>query len=322
MKNVIRHPEHEPGTGVFLWSHHEKLLVVDQIFAFVGGIDLTFGRWDNYKHPLTDLGFVDSLPPRNIPKLIENALTLAVKDATKAIIDDTNLPELSKNKTKPQRQIEILYLKIDGNKIQKDEFLLKQVHDKTGNKVLKISKINGTKNEEIAEAVFFDNKKKEVSFRDSSRPEPSDIHVIQIQDSTEKEIYHEILNTCEILSNSIIQKYQNPIPAGTDLIRISVLNPNPYEIHEINSASTGSPSYNPNPFRRYYENAMIKARRTKFSKDSKKCEEYVINVYQIQKDQTEIGRKENAGKIFVGKDYVNFIHKDVVDGDQAFSALT
>uniref|UniRef100_A0A914XSF8 PH domain-containing protein n=1 Tax=Panagrolaimus superbus TaxID=310955 RepID=A0A914XSF8_9BILA len=23
---VIRHPEHEPGTGVFLWSHHEKLL--------------------------------------------------------------------------------------------------------------------------------------------------------------------------------------------------------------------------------------------------------------------------------------------------------
>uniref|UniRef100_A0AC35ESW8 Phospholipase n=1 Tax=Panagrolaimus sp. PS1159 TaxID=55785 RepID=A0AC35ESW8_9BILA len=284
---VIRHPEHEPGTGVFLWSHHEKLLVVDQIFAFVGGIDLTF----------------------------------AVKDATKAIINDTNLPELSKNKTKPQRQIEILYLKLDGNEIKKDEFLIKQVHDKTGNKVLKISKTKGTKNEEIAEAVFFDNKNKEVSFRDSSRPEPSDIHVIQIQDSTEKEIFHEILNTCGILSNSIIQKYQNPIPAGTDLIRISVFNPNPYEIHEINSTSNGSPSYNPNPFRRYYENAMIKARRTKFSKDSKKCEEYVINVYQIQKDQTKIGRKENAGKIFVGKDYVNFIHKDVVDGDQAFSDL-
>jgi len=44
---VIRHPDHYPSGGVFLWSHHEKLVIIDQKVAFVGGIDLCFGRWDD-----------------------------------------------------------------------------------------------------------------------------------------------------------------------------------------------------------------------------------------------------------------------------------
>ena len=28
-----------------LWAHHEKIVVVDQIYAFVGGIDLCYGRY-------------------------------------------------------------------------------------------------------------------------------------------------------------------------------------------------------------------------------------------------------------------------------------
>ena len=38
----------------YLWAHHEKLVIVDQKIAFVGGIDLCYGRWDNSKHKLTD----------------------------------------------------------------------------------------------------------------------------------------------------------------------------------------------------------------------------------------------------------------------------
>ena len=38
-----------------LWAHHEKLVVVDQMYAFVGGIDLCYGRWDKNAHPLTDI---------------------------------------------------------------------------------------------------------------------------------------------------------------------------------------------------------------------------------------------------------------------------
>ena len=56
---VLRHPDHEtmlrhPISGTGLWSHHEKVVVVDQSIAFVGGIDLCFGRWDTHKHKLTD----------------------------------------------------------------------------------------------------------------------------------------------------------------------------------------------------------------------------------------------------------------------------
>ena len=36
------------------WSHHEKVVVVDRKVAFVGGIDLCFGRWDTHRHELAD----------------------------------------------------------------------------------------------------------------------------------------------------------------------------------------------------------------------------------------------------------------------------
>ncbi|CAF1548265.1 unnamed protein product, partial [Rotaria sp. Silwood1] len=44
---VIRHPNHNTTNGVLLWSHHEKMVVIDQKIAFVGGIDLCYGRWDD-----------------------------------------------------------------------------------------------------------------------------------------------------------------------------------------------------------------------------------------------------------------------------------
>eukprot|EP00929_Paragymnodinium_shiwhaense_P071800 TRINITY_DN36467_c0_g2_i1.p1 TRINITY_DN36467_c0_g2~~TRINITY_DN36467_c0_g2_i1.p1 ORF type:complete len:1141 (+),score=223.05 TRINITY_DN36467_c0_g2_i1:50-3424(+) len=37
-----------------LWSHHEKLVVVDQQLAFVGGLDMCLGRWDDKHHRLAD----------------------------------------------------------------------------------------------------------------------------------------------------------------------------------------------------------------------------------------------------------------------------
>ncbi|XP_026831180.1 phospholipase D2 isoform X3 [Ooceraea biroi] len=51
---VLRHPDHARA-GVFLWAHHEKIVVIDQSLAFLGGIDLCYGRWDNSEHRLTDL---------------------------------------------------------------------------------------------------------------------------------------------------------------------------------------------------------------------------------------------------------------------------
>ncbi|XP_011637945.1 phospholipase D2 isoform X2 [Pogonomyrmex barbatus] len=51
---VLRHPDHARA-GIFLWAHHEKIIVIDQSLAFLGGIDLCYGRWDNNEHRLTDL---------------------------------------------------------------------------------------------------------------------------------------------------------------------------------------------------------------------------------------------------------------------------
>ncbi|XP_069562982.1 phospholipase D1 isoform X2 [Brachyistius frenatus] len=54
---VMRHPDHV-SSAVYLWAHHEKIIIIDQSVAFVGGIDLAYGRWDDREHRLTDVGSV------------------------------------------------------------------------------------------------------------------------------------------------------------------------------------------------------------------------------------------------------------------------
>ena len=46
---VVRHPK---KAFDLLWSHHEKLVIIDQKFAYVGGLDLCWGRWDTHDHPI------------------------------------------------------------------------------------------------------------------------------------------------------------------------------------------------------------------------------------------------------------------------------
>jgi len=56
---VMRHPDHNvfenAGDMTFYWAHHEKFIVIDYAMAFVGGLDLCYGRWDNKQHPLSDV---------------------------------------------------------------------------------------------------------------------------------------------------------------------------------------------------------------------------------------------------------------------------
>jgi phospholipase D1/2 len=39
---------------ILYWAHHEKLCLVDGNIAFMGGLDLCFGRWDTNQHPIAD----------------------------------------------------------------------------------------------------------------------------------------------------------------------------------------------------------------------------------------------------------------------------
>ncbi|KAI9813576.1 MAG: Phospholipase D1 [Pycnora praestabilis] len=54
--------------NTFFWAHHEKICIVDHTVAFVGGIDLCFGRWDTPQHTVVDdkpTGFELSDLPRD-----------------------------------------------------------------------------------------------------------------------------------------------------------------------------------------------------------------------------------------------------------------
>ncbi|KIL00158.1 hypothetical protein PAXRUDRAFT_821948 [Paxillus rubicundulus Ve08.2h10] len=52
----MRHPDHIGSKDtVEFWSHHEKVVVVDNHRACIGGLDLCFGRWDTHNHPLADV---------------------------------------------------------------------------------------------------------------------------------------------------------------------------------------------------------------------------------------------------------------------------
>lgn len=50
---VLRDPQfHLQDLG--FWSHHEKIVCVDQWLAFIGGLDMCFGRYDDTTHPVHD----------------------------------------------------------------------------------------------------------------------------------------------------------------------------------------------------------------------------------------------------------------------------
>ncbi|KAJ5083562.1 hypothetical protein N7456_012989 [Penicillium angulare] len=40
---------------ILYWAHHEKLCLIDGRIAFMGGLDLCFGRWDTHQHAIADV---------------------------------------------------------------------------------------------------------------------------------------------------------------------------------------------------------------------------------------------------------------------------
>ena len=54
---IIRHSSLKNS----LWSHHEKLVIIDQIIAYVGGLDLCWGRFDTNEHPIYEMPNSDEI---------------------------------------------------------------------------------------------------------------------------------------------------------------------------------------------------------------------------------------------------------------------
>ena len=43
------------------WTNHEKLVIIDEVIGYVGGLDLCWGRYDNNQHPI-----YEPINPQNI----------------------------------------------------------------------------------------------------------------------------------------------------------------------------------------------------------------------------------------------------------------
>jgi phospholipase D1/2 len=84
---VLRHPDHV-RVGNYFWAHHEKLVIIDQTYAFVGGIDLAYGRWDDHKHRLTDMGSISistKTTNRRSFTIIDNPLRSLILQSTEIL---------------------------------------------------------------------------------------------------------------------------------------------------------------------------------------------------------------------------------------------
>ncbi|XP_045604222.1 phospholipase D1 isoform X2 [Procambarus clarkii] len=95
---VLRHPDHLSG-GVLYWAHHEKLVIIDQMYAFVSGIDLAFGRWDDYRHKLVDIGHagVQASPVRQ--GILGSALQQLVRGTNEVLMNTVNRSTPSSRRT-------------------------------------------------------------------------------------------------------------------------------------------------------------------------------------------------------------------------------
>ncbi len=89
----IQRSPHQFKKNQFFFAHHEKICIVDHDIAFVGGIDLCFGRWDTPKHPVVDdkpTGF----EPQDAPKDAEHCQLFPGKDySNPRVLDFSKLHE-------------------------------------------------------------------------------------------------------------------------------------------------------------------------------------------------------------------------------------
>lgn len=72
----------------FFWAHHEKLVVVDNMMAFVGGVDLCFGRWDDPCHSLTDDKLTGFELDTDVPRDSEHCQVWPGKDYSNPRVQD------------------------------------------------------------------------------------------------------------------------------------------------------------------------------------------------------------------------------------------
>ncbi|KAL1953035.1 hypothetical protein VTO42DRAFT_3744 [Malbranchea cinnamomea] len=73
--------------NTLFWAHHEKLCLIDHTIAFIGGIDLCFGRWDTPQHLCTD-DKMTGFEPSDLPKDADHCQLWPGKDYSNPRVQD------------------------------------------------------------------------------------------------------------------------------------------------------------------------------------------------------------------------------------------
>uniref|UniRef100_A0A673MZ38 phospholipase D n=1 Tax=Sinocyclocheilus rhinocerous TaxID=307959 RepID=A0A673MZ38_9TELE len=129
---VMRHPDHV-SSSVYLWAHHEKIVVIDQSVAFVGGIDLAYGRWDDVEHRLTDIGSVTRTFPVSAEVWEISYFILNTSEGSPAMASQSNGPSTvhTNGKSLPVDTVDQPKLKGQG-KTKKTRFSIRRHLQKHG----------------------------------------------------------------------------------------------------------------------------------------------------------------------------------------------
>lgn len=84
----VQRSPHQFKKNQFFFAHHEKICIVDHDIAFVGGIDLCFGRWDCPQHPVTDDKPTGFEPSDEVPRDAEHCQLFPGKDYSNPRVRD------------------------------------------------------------------------------------------------------------------------------------------------------------------------------------------------------------------------------------------
>ncbi|WKX95036.1 hypothetical protein Q1695_011916 [Nippostrongylus brasiliensis] len=337
---VMRHPDHYPSTGTFFWAHHEKLVVIDQLIAFVGGVDLCFGRWDDHHHLLTDLGSVqfgqqhlvlhDINMSSGLRSLVSAPLTLSPLGLEEQeevdSSDKTKSPESSKKATGIEHAAgdgEVVYADVDTGgvmlrvsrtgtrSVSADSPRRTPTSDGTSNSqwnsASKISSISGKKPTLLS--VVEDAKGKKHVRRVASATARSRIPLDMLDKAGPPPSVFEKATKMGLDFTSAVEKYKEYVESGAVQ-------------KEKHRSQTPPMKRRESRFSKAVGNWKSNRARKKWKQVLDSDE--VVAGYELdflrlkQMDSEDKDSIDGGVKLWVGKDYVNYIHKDFVEVDLPF----
>uniref|UniRef100_A0A914HQS8 Phospholipase n=1 Tax=Globodera rostochiensis TaxID=31243 RepID=A0A914HQS8_GLORO len=308
---VIRHPDHYLGSGTFFWAHHEKLLIIDQLVAFVGGIDFCYGRWDDRRHMLTDLGSV-VFEPRSEQVVME---PIPVDTKTKVTADGDNLQKV-------HRLTEDIIDGGTGRKIgeKTTETISKPPENETISKPKEPSlttpiqqKLKGVMQRTV-DRVRAGRRESDDSKDTPAKPIQRQRHSADGMENTEifvengKPMEHQTTDILDTTEGSSSNEGQSKTVSKGMTTPTSQVMMEPKQSTLIRRALN---NLKPEKARRRWRLAMHPSEET--------ADEYIVNYCRLQETKVDMSGLQGAGKLWPGKDYVNFVHKDFVDVDLAFN---